>query len=553
MMTSSNQTGIKITLEADQYTVAPGGKLDIPLLLRNEGSAPDQVRLSVEGIPLVWVSTEQQVVLLQPGERAQVVLNAHPPAPPNARAGRYRVLLRFTSTLDPARSIETAVNLTVAAYEVKGRGGVLLEALQYTVVPGEQLTIPVVLVNQGLGPDTFQLGQSGLPQNWITSLTPALHLDAGEETTVFLAIQPPRLPDSRAGRNPFTILVASQEAPDQSASIDCTLTVAAFIEFKSSLETAQPDKNLPARLLVQNSSNMPVSFKVAWSSPEDSLTFEPLEPQQINVPSGETASVDYSARPARRAWFGGEKSLPYAVEVQASDGQTQKLPSALDTKGLVPTWAAVIGILVVLLICLLMGGRILFPGMIRMASATATSTTTSTATAPVPTATQSQIDQKPLLIERKWYLVAYNDKPSSPGVQEAFTLFNPNGTLIGYTGCKDLSANYQTNYNQITITGINLGPGTCPDSTLQEQEGAMVAILRAARSYYVADTALQIAGDAGFLNYSLTPLNRPEVVAPPQAAIQVVPQAQVGQAVVFDGSASNGQAPSVSWNWDFGD
>ena len=156
-------------------------------------------------------------------------------------------------------------------------------------------------------------------------------------------------------------------------------------------------------------------------------------------------------------------------------------------------------------------------------------------------------------MERTWYLVAYNDRRSSPGVQEAFTLFNPNGTLIGYTGCKDLSANYQTNYNQITITGINLGPGTCPDATLQEQEGAMVAILRAARSYTIADTVLQIAGDAGFLSYSLTPLDRPAGVTPPQAAIQVVPQAQVGQVVVFDGSASSGQAPLVAWNWDFGD
>ncbi len=125
--------------------------------------------------------------------------------------------------------------------------------------------------------------------------------------------------------------------------------------------------------------------------------------------------------------------------------------------------------------------------------------------------------------------------------------------MIGYTGCKDLNANYQTNYNQISITNINLGPGTCPDPALQEQEGSMVAILRAARSYSVADTALQIAGDAGFLNYSLFPLNRPEVVAPPQAAIQMVPQAQVGQVVVFDGSASTGQVPLVSWRWDFGD
>lgn len=81
----------------------------------------------------------------------------------------------------------------------------------------------------------------------------------------------------------------------------------------------------------------------------------------------------------------------------------------------------------------------------------------------------------------------------------------------------------------------------------------MIAILRSTRSYYVADTVLQIAGDAGFLIYSLSPLNRPEEITPPQAVIQMSPQSQVGQVVVFDGSASSGQAPIVSWRWDFGD
>ena len=81
----------------------------------------------------------------------------------------------------------------------------------------------------------------------------------------------------------------------------------------------------------------------------------------------------------------------------------------------------------------------------------------------------------------------------------------------------------------------------------------MLATLRSARSYYVADTALQIAGDSGFLNYSLTPVERPEEILPPQAVIKTVPQAQAGQVVVFDGSASTGQVPLVAWSWDFGD
>ena len=148
---------------------------------------------------MVWVSTQQQVMLLQPGGQSQTILTIQPPAPPNAHAGRYRLQLLATSNIDPTRSSVVKVALTIAAYEVKGRVGVLLEALQYTAIPGEQLTIPVVLINQGLSPDTFQLGQAGLPEGWVSSVTPALRLDAGEETTALLVIQPPRLTDSRRG------------------------------------------------------------------------------------------------------------------------------------------------------------------------------------------------------------------------------------------------------------------------------------------------------------------------------------------------------------------
>ena len=110
--------------------------------------------------------------------------------------------------------------------------------------------------------------------------------------------------------------------------------MAAFIEYKSSLEAAQPDQNLPAHVLVQNLSNMPVSFQLTWSSPEDSVTFEPVEPQQVKVPSGETAKVEYTAQPASRPLLGGERSFPYTVNVQTSGGQAQTLESTLVSKGL---------------------------------------------------------------------------------------------------------------------------------------------------------------------------------------------------------------------------
>jgi heat shock protein HslJ len=552
-MNTSNQDPIILTTNSSQYSVAPGETLEIPVILANQGSTQNQLRISVEGIPMVWVSADHQVVLLQPGEQRQIKLTIQPPGLPNGQVGRYMLRLLATSAIDSSQTAQKQVTLIVAGFEVKGRIGVLLGGVQYAVVPGEKLAISVVMINQGLSVDTFRLATEGLPESWTSVPDPVSLLQPGEMKEAVLTVAPPRDPSARASRYPFHILVSSQEAPDQNVSIDCILTIAAFTEFKSSLEAAKPEQELPERVLVQNNSNIPATFHVTFSSLEESVTFAPKQPQQVNVPSGESAKVEYTAKPSRRPWFGGEKSLPYSVNVQVPGGQSQTHEGTLMSKGLLPVWAAVVGGVVLLLLILILLGRVLFPGFLRPSPATATPTVTSTGTVAVPTATQSQIDQRPLLIEREWYLVAFNNTRSSPGVQEAYTLFNPDGTLIGYTGCKDLNAQYQTNYNQISITNLSLGSGVCPEATLQQQETAMIANLRSARSFLVADTALQIGGDAGFLNYSLTPLNRSEEIQPPQAVIKAVSQSQVGQVVVFDGSSSTGQVPLVSWRWEFGD
>ena len=558
-MNDPNQEKLLLKTEADQYSVAPGGSLDIPLVLTNRSEAPDQVRIIAEGIPLAWVSTRQPVVMLQPGEERQIILIVRPPVGADAHAGRYVMRLRAASTLGPTRSVEVRLTLTVAGYEVKGRVGVLMDTLQYAAVPGEQLNIPVVLINQGLSPDTFSLAVQGLADGMVAIAVPTLRLESGEVQKVMLIIQPPRNPDSRAGRQTFQILVTSLEAPDQGARIDCTLTMAAFTELSCSLVAAQPDKKLPARVRVQNLSNVSVTYQVSWTSSGKLLVFDPAAPQPVNLPSGETSELGYTLKPANRLWFGAVKSYTYSVTVQVSGQEPQILEGKLEQKPLLPVWLAfAAGALLLVCLCLVMVIflRRVLPGQptaVPTMAATTAPLVTDTPSGPLPTATQSQTDQKPLLVERKWYLVAYNSTNSTPGVQEAYTLFNPDGTLIAYTGCKDLSGNYKTNFNEITISNINLGKGTCPDNTLQQQEDAMVAILKSARSYFVADTAMQIAGGSGFLNYSLTPMSRPEEVVPPKAVIKTAPQAQTGIAIVFDGSASSGQVPIVAWKWEFSD
>ena len=162
-------------------------------------------------------------------------------------------------------------------------------------------------------------------------------------------------------------------------------------------------------------------------------------------------------------------------------------------------------------------------------------------------------DQTHLLVGVNWFLVSYNNIFSVPGTQEPFTLFNEDGTLSGFTGCNNFQGTYQTNINQITISGLTTTTAACTDRALQTQEDAFLEILGSARTYQLADTAMQIIGDRGVLNYSLFPINRPGEIQPPTAVIRAPSQAVVGEVVTFDGSSSSGQLPIISWQWSFGD
>jgi heat shock protein HslJ len=162
-------------------------------------------------------------------------------------------------------------------------------------------------------------------------------------------------------------------------------------------------------------------------------------------------------------------------------------------------------------------------------------------------------DQTHLLAGPTWYLVSYGSSYSEAGNQEPFTLFNTNGTLNGYTGCNTFQGNYTTNMQHITISNLGSTKAACPNSAMQAQEQTMLGILGTAKDYQVNNTVMQIVGDQGALNYSLTPLHRTEEIQPPVASFSGPSEVPTGQIVTFDGSSSSGQVPIVYWEWDFGD
>lgn len=345
----TNPIGVKITEK--RYSVIPGNQVTIPVTLVNQGSDEDFLEISVRGIPLDWVSIPDPVLRMKAGEKQDIRLVIQAPPAPQVSAGQHTVTVHVMSQSSPSQTAEADFTLTVAAFEVQGRIGVLMESVQYTVAPGSSTTISIVLLNQGLVEDNFRLSIEGVPVSWVSTSSPVTRLSPTEQKEVTLTILPPRDPGSKAGRYSVKLIVSSQEAPDQSVSVDCTLTMAAFSRFSCEINPPQAEAGQPVHVVVNNQGNISETYTLTWQSENDELVFKPGEIQEIKVPPGEGKAAEFMAEPRQRPIIGGEKRYEYSTLVQSSEKDTLTVGGEIMSKGILPVW--LIAVLVVLCVVLL--------------------------------------------------------------------------------------------------------------------------------------------------------------------------------------------------------
>jgi Tol biopolymer transport system component len=345
---------ISVYADSKEYAIVPGSSTTITLIVSNKGTVEDDYEISVKGIPTNWVSIPSPITHLGPEQQAEVTLTLLPPPPPRSRIGRYKLTVQLTSRADPEQRAEVQLNLTLAAFEVRGRIGVLMEATQFSVSPGGSATVRFLLLNQGLEEDYFNLSIAGIPVGWISTPSPITRLGPGDEKEVSLTIHPPRKSESKAGRHTFKIGITSQGVPEQMAEIDCILTVGAYNEFDSELQPQRLDIDQTGWVAVENKGNIQEVYTVTWVSEDDKLLFEPAPSQELRVAPGETGRAEFTATPRQRPIFGGEVMFPFTARTQATDGRTQSYYGEQVGSGLIPVWVLPI-LLVLCLVCLCAG------------------------------------------------------------------------------------------------------------------------------------------------------------------------------------------------------
>ena len=361
----ADQGRIGILSEETEYSVAPAGNTTITLTVRNQGLEEDTFSLSVGGIPPSWISTSTPNIQLDPGQQKKVNLIIQAPALTETSVGQYPVKIRATSQKVPNQYTELEIQLTVAILEVQGRISLLLDSVQFTVAPGSNTTFTLVLINNGLTEDTLRLKIDGISMGWVSTPSPVTRLGPGEQREIPITIQPPRTPESRAGRHAFSVQIVSDSAPDQMVEADCTLTIAAFSQFSSELQPPRMEAEQNGQITVKNEGNIRETFTINWQSHEDQLDFgvgTVVEDQwvfnkatlhEVRISEGKTENTVFRAKLRQRPLVGGKMAYPYSAHIRASSGETQTHNGEVVDQALIPVWVIPLFlVLCILVVCI---------------------------------------------------------------------------------------------------------------------------------------------------------------------------------------------------------
>jgi serine/threonine protein kinase len=220
----------------------------------------------------------------------------------------------------------------------EGRIGVVLEEDDLQVAAGESVDMTIVLSNQGVTVDHFQVSIEGVPPSWVTVKPQTVNLMPNDQGSVLATYKPPKASTSKAGIYDLTIRVASTEAPDQKVEVIAALTVLPFVEYSSELHPQKIDVNQKARITIRNKGNNAETFVLILKDKADKLKFTPPQAQAL-IPEGQPGALEFSAKTRKFQLMRKSVTHPYTAELgAASGGEKRTYDGEVVSNGLIPGW-----------------------------------------------------------------------------------------------------------------------------------------------------------------------------------------------------------------------
>jgi uncharacterized repeat protein (TIGR01451 family) len=325
--TSPSIKGLWLLTDYPSQTVRPGEVATVRFKLQNAGLAPEQLALSVTGVPSGWkidiLGGGQPVAAAMPALNESVSLQLRVDVPTDAQPGSHNVMVHAKGgtqsidlpvTLSIAR--ETPAKLSVKT-KLPSLMGTPRSSFDYTLSvsndSGKDLTVALA----AQAPGNFQTSfTEGYGSNEISSIP----IEAGQSKDIKIKVTPPR--DVKAGNYPVLVRVSAEGA---TAEQRVTLQVSGQGKLALSARDgrlsgeAEIGKTATYTLVLSNdgtapieniemSGSAPTNWKVEFN-PKELPSLAPNEKKEVQAlvtPADKTIAGDYVA--SFRANARGESS-----------------------------------------------------------------------------------------------------------------------------------------------------------------------------------------------------------------------------------------------------
>ncbi|WP_420640953.1 protein kinase domain-containing protein [Candidatus Leptofilum sp.] len=229
-----------------------------------------------------------------------------------------------------------------------GRLSVVVHPTNVELSPGQSSEIQVELLNQSSVVDHFTLKLEGLPPSWITMPESAVQLMPGAQSALPITVHPPKDSSARSGQHRYRLVAASQKDEAEKAAVSGTVQLRPFTQFAIDMRPKEIINNGLCRVLVRNDGNFEATYRLSGDDGAKAVQFE-QPTQQVTIPAGGKATVDFQIAAAQRPFTGNPRANPFNIQV-SSGPESQTLQGKLVTKPILPGWVIpIFGILLVVL------------------------------------------------------------------------------------------------------------------------------------------------------------------------------------------------------------
>lgn len=309
------------------------------------GSLPDTIQLSHSPVPPGWnVTLSQSEVDLGSGEQSNVTVTVQPP---ETRRQGTRLKLELSAASEANPDVEVGVHL-VTLLRQRREVGLWYEevdgpqSLTTRLDPGDERLFPLVVQNQGSGPDTLSLTRTEGQLGWTVELRDdgepvnAVSLEAGEQRRLELSVQsPPR--GSLALPTSFSITAASTNdtgARDKALFEGIVVAESSIgLEADRELQHARPGQTVRFDLSLANEGNASadVNLEASLSAPEAWPTpvflhrgesLAPVDNRLSSVPPTGDDPVALTLEIPVPGEAAGRRSVKVLVTAEASQGSS---------------------------------------------------------------------------------------------------------------------------------------------------------------------------------------------------------------------------------------